>query len=220
MTGNRQKRSYLTEQRLIAAVIEVMGKAGLEGCTVPAVAKQAGVAVGTIYRRYPDKEALIAAAILDMVLLGDGEQQTDYVELASGARDLHHFLRRVCEAAVRIASGNRTLLLAIRSFSRATPDAAWLAQFEAHKGSGREAIVRSAMARFGPEIRGGEQSLRLALAALYGAVEAIWLEPQAGLFSEPPSPHEFVDAFAEMQMMFLSADGPSILIKPPRPESG
>jgi AcrR family transcriptional regulator len=202
---SRQQRSFLTEQRLNSAAIEILKEDGLAGCTVPEVAKRAGVAVGTIYRRFANKEALLAAAILDFVSLGGGERESSYADLAANAVDLRDFLRRVSEVAVKAARDNRTFLLAIRSFAQTATDSGWRAEFEAQRGRGRESIVRAAMARFGPEISGGEQSLRLSLAALYGAVEVVWLEPQAGLFDVPPSPKAFIEAFAEMQAMFLTA---------------
>jgi AcrR family transcriptional regulator len=182
-----------------------MIEAGLDGCTIPAIAKRAGVAVGTIYRRYPDKEALLATAILDFVSLGGGEREGDYADIAAKAVDLQGFLQRVSEIAVSTARENRTFLLAIRSFAKSATNAAWRAEFEVQRGRGRESIVRAAMVRFGDEITGGEQALRLSLAALYGAVEVVWLEPQTGLFKEQPSPETFIDTFAEMQTAFLTA---------------
>lgn len=201
---NRQQRSFLTERRLNRAVIEAMMEDGLAGCTVPAIARRAGVAVGTIYRRYPDKEALLGTAILDFVSLGGGEREEEYATLSAKAVDLRDFLRRVSEMAVKTARENRTFLLAIRSFAKSATSPAWLAEFKAHRGRGRESIVRAGMTRFGAQIAGGEQALRFSLAALYGGVEVVWLEPQAGLFSEPPSPDTFIDAFVEMQTAFLS----------------
>src|SRR5947209_19561051 len=48
----RQKRSLLTEQRLIAAVSHQLSEAGSAGRTVLSFAKRAGVAVGTASCRY------------------------------------------------------------------------------------------------------------------------------------------------------------------------
>jgi AcrR family transcriptional regulator len=201
--GKRQERSFRTEERLAAAVIGELREAGLEGCTVPAVAQRAGVAVGTIYRRYANKDALIADAILNLVSLGEGARHGDYAALANEARDLRDCLSRIATAAAEIASENRTFLLAIRSFARTKADPAWRKKFQELQGLGRDAVVRAVMARFGPQIRGGEAALRLSLAALYGAVEVIWLEPQAGLFSKPPSRQEFIEGLTRMQVQFL-----------------
>jgi AcrR family transcriptional regulator len=200
----RQQRSLRTERRLAEAVIGVLSDGGLDRCTVPAVAQRAGVAVGTVYRRYADKDAMVGAAILDLVSLGEGAREQDYAAIADQASDLGDFLRRIAETAVVIACEQRTLLMAIRAFARNSPDKDWRARFDALVGRGRETVVRAAMRRFGSEIRGGEPRLRLSLAALYGAVDAVWLEPQAGLFVEAPSREEFIDGFVEMQSMFLS----------------
>jgi len=203
----RQKRSLLTEQRLIAAVIDQLSEAGPEGCTVPRVAKRAGVAVGTVYRRYADKDALVAAAILNFVSLGESAEQEHYAALADESRDLREFLSRLTRLAVDVASQRRTLLLSIRAFAGTNADSPWHAKFQELRGRGRDLVVRSAMARFGHTIRGGESALRLSLAALYGAVEVTWLEPQAGLYKQPPSCDEFIDGVARMQALFLTRAG-------------
>ncbi len=55
----RQKRSRATRERLLAAVERVVRERGLARATVRAIAAQANVSVGTIYRRFPNKRALI-----------------------------------------------------------------------------------------------------------------------------------------------------------------
>jgi AcrR family transcriptional regulator len=47
-------------QRILAAAAEVFTTRGLQA-TLDDVARQAGVGVGTVYRRFPDKEALVDA---------------------------------------------------------------------------------------------------------------------------------------------------------------
>lgn len=200
----RRPGSRETERKLIAAVIQLMQAGGLAACTAPAVAERAGVAVGTIYRRYPDKDALVGAAILDLVSLEDGEREADYAAFAHAAADLGDFFRRIAAHAVRVACQNRTLVLAVRAFARAAPEGPWRERFTAEQGRARNVIVRAAMASFGSEIRGGEVALRLSLAAVYGAVEAVWLEPIAGLFDPLPSPEAFVEGLVEMQTRFLN----------------
>src|SRR5437763_13201273 len=88
----RQPRSLETERKLIAAVLDILDTDGLEACTAPALAKRAGVAVGTIYARYPDKDALIRAALLELVSLGDGAHEGGITALADDAADLEAFL--------------------------------------------------------------------------------------------------------------------------------
>jgi AcrR family transcriptional regulator len=54
----RQERSRQTRDRLLDAAEAVLARDGLEGATVPAIAAEAGVAVGSVYRRFPDKDGL------------------------------------------------------------------------------------------------------------------------------------------------------------------
>jgi AcrR family transcriptional regulator len=54
-----QERSRRTRDRLLDAAEAVLARDGLDGATVPAIARKAGVAVGSVYRRFPDKDALM-----------------------------------------------------------------------------------------------------------------------------------------------------------------
>jgi AcrR family transcriptional regulator len=55
-----RKDAERNRQRILAAAGELFGERGLQ-VTLDAVAERAGVGVGTVYRRFPDKEALIDA---------------------------------------------------------------------------------------------------------------------------------------------------------------
>jgi AcrR family transcriptional regulator len=46
------------EERILAAAIELFAAEGYASVTVPEVAAQAGVGLGTLYQRFPSKEAL------------------------------------------------------------------------------------------------------------------------------------------------------------------
>ncbi|MER5771629.1 TetR/AcrR family transcriptional regulator [Streptomyces sp. NPDC001985] len=62
MEGGRPLRrdAALNRERILHAAREVFGQQGL-GVTLDGVARHAGVGVGTVYRRFPTKEALIQA---------------------------------------------------------------------------------------------------------------------------------------------------------------
>lgn len=57
----RQARSRETLTRLLDAAEAVLSEGGLEAATVPAIAQRAGVSVGAVYRRFPDKDGLLRA---------------------------------------------------------------------------------------------------------------------------------------------------------------
>ena len=56
-----QNRGKLTLERLLDAAEQMLDFVGLEGATVPAIAAAAGVSVGNVYKRFPDKDSLLRA---------------------------------------------------------------------------------------------------------------------------------------------------------------
>jgi AcrR family transcriptional regulator len=67
-TGERPLRrdAERNRQRILAAAAEVFTERGLDA-TLDEVARVAGVGIGTVYRRFPDKESLIAELFRDRI---------------------------------------------------------------------------------------------------------------------------------------------------------
>lgn len=63
----RQARSRESERKLLQAAFQLLAKEGLEGATIPRIATQAGLSPAAIYRRFPDKTALLEAVVLAAV---------------------------------------------------------------------------------------------------------------------------------------------------------
>jgi len=63
----QQERSRESLQKLLRATIEVLGQHGVEGATIPRIARHAGLTPGSVYRRFHDKEALLETAILGIL---------------------------------------------------------------------------------------------------------------------------------------------------------
>ncbi|MGH1487911.1 MAG: TetR/AcrR family transcriptional regulator [Acidimicrobiales bacterium] len=57
----REAQASATRERILAATVAVIGE-GIAALSIPAVARQAEVSVPTVYRYFPDKEALLDAA--------------------------------------------------------------------------------------------------------------------------------------------------------------
>ncbi|WP_241778658.1 MULTISPECIES: TetR/AcrR family transcriptional regulator [unclassified Streptomyces] len=70
----RQARSAATLARVLRAAEDIASSSGLEEMTMTGVAERAGVAVGSIYRRFEGKEQLIAALTERML-----ERREEYV---------------------------------------------------------------------------------------------------------------------------------------------
>ena len=72
----QQARSRESMRKLLKAAAEVLGQHGLEGTTIPRIACHAGLTPGAIYRRFPDKDAL-----LETVIIGILERQDERLRL-------------------------------------------------------------------------------------------------------------------------------------------
>lgn len=73
----QQARSRESLRKLLKAAAEVLGQHGVEGTTIPRIARHAGLTPGAIYRRFPDKDAL-----LETVILGILERQDERLRVA------------------------------------------------------------------------------------------------------------------------------------------
>src|ERR1700751_4073198 len=60
----QQARSRESMRKLLKAAAKALGQDGLEGATIPRIAQHAGLTPGTIYRRFPDKDALLETVII------------------------------------------------------------------------------------------------------------------------------------------------------------
>jgi AcrR family transcriptional regulator len=63
----QQQRSRQTFDSLLAATIRLLESDTLEACTLPRIATEAGLAAASVYRRFPDKAALLRAAFLHVL---------------------------------------------------------------------------------------------------------------------------------------------------------
>lgn len=54
-----QARSRKSLERLLSAATDILNKSGLEAATIPRIAARARLSPGTVYRRFPDKDALL-----------------------------------------------------------------------------------------------------------------------------------------------------------------
>jgi AcrR family transcriptional regulator len=90
-------------QRILAAAAQVLSERGLDA-TLDEVARAAGVGVGTVYRRFPDKEALVDELFRDRVdaLVATAEQ-------ALAEPDPWQALLSYLESATELMAGNAAL---------------------------------------------------------------------------------------------------------------
>src|SRR5579862_6425217 len=56
-----QARSQATTEHLLEAAEELLAEGGADAATLRAIADRAGVSLGIVYRRFPDKDAILRA---------------------------------------------------------------------------------------------------------------------------------------------------------------
>jgi AcrR family transcriptional regulator len=69
----KQQRSRETLRALLTATVRLLDKDGLENCTLPRIADEAGVSAASVYRRFSDKDALVKGCVFE----GAGAEQRD-----------------------------------------------------------------------------------------------------------------------------------------------
>ncbi len=93
LEARRRRASAEVEAAILTATLELVGERGYAGLVVDAVAERAGAARSVLYRRWPDKAHLVAAALehAQAGLVpddGSGELRTDLQTVLRNVADL------------------------------------------------------------------------------------------------------------------------------------
>jgi len=124
----QQERSRLTLHRLLSAAEALLEHGGLDAATVPAIAEAAGVSVGVIYRRFPNKDALLRA-VYERFFITTAEQNVLRLQSLNVAEAMKIPLPRLVRGIVRgMVEGyrrRRGLLRALTLYARTHPDASF-----------------------------------------------------------------------------------------------
>jgi len=165
-----QERSKATTERLLAAAEALLREGGSDAATLRAIADRAGVSLGIVYRRFPDKDAVLRAVY---VRFFERVREANELALPNAAnRSMRRAsLRRLAlSLAAGIADGyrlHRPLLRALLLYARSHQDRDFrtrAATLNAATFAGLERLLLSrpeVAARPRPEI-----AVRFAIAAL------------------------------------------------------
>ncbi len=88
-------RSAAAEAAILDATLELLAERGLEGLSIEAVAARAGVGKATIYRRWPSRDEMIAAAFRS------ADRRVDILEVGNVRDDLVGLLGEFQRATLR-----------------------------------------------------------------------------------------------------------------------
>ena len=178
-TPPKQARSLETVNRLLDAAEQLLEEEGLDAATVPAIAHRAGVSVGVVYRRFPDKDALLRA-VWERFLARKREQSMTVLAACEGLNlPLPQLLRGVIRGSIEAHRRSRNLLRALLLFSRTHPDPKF--KRSAHEMN-RASLAAVTMLMVGQRERidhpHPEAAIEFAMIAMASLIQAVILEAE------------------------------------------
>jgi AcrR family transcriptional regulator len=121
----KQSRSRESLQRLLNAATEVLNESGLEGATIPRIAAKAGLSPGAIYRRFPDKDALLQTVVLTELEQIDENTRTQLTPEIAEQVSLQHFAKQMIQISLQVHRQYATLKRALEHYFLTHPNAAF-----------------------------------------------------------------------------------------------
>lgn len=120
----KQSRSRESLQRLLNAAVEVLNERGLEGATIPRIAARAGLSAGAVYRRFPDKDALLQTVVLTELEQMD-ENATQLTPELAEQGSLQDFAKQMIQQSLQIHRQYSTLKRTLDQYVLTHPNAAF-----------------------------------------------------------------------------------------------
>ena len=112
----QQARSRESTRKLLKAAMEVLGQHGVEGTTIPRIAHHAGLTPGALYRRFPDKDALLETVIIGILERQDERLRISFTPAMARQIPLAVFAEQLIGSMILSQRANSKLLRAIRQF--------------------------------------------------------------------------------------------------------
>jgi AcrR family transcriptional regulator len=114
----QQARSRESTRKLLKAAAEVLGQHGVEGTTIPRIAQHAGLTPGAVYRRFPDKDALLETVIIGILDRQDKRLRMMFTPTMARQIPLAVFAEHFINSMLVSYRGNAGLLRALRQFAQ------------------------------------------------------------------------------------------------------
>lgn len=199
-----QARSRESLARLLKATIEVLDKDGIEGATIPRIAARAGLSPGAVYRRFPDKDALMREVCIRVFESNYKQMRELFAAERWKDKSLEEIARSVVELTLKGHRTHRGLMRAVIFFVWQHPDAAFVRRCDEVEWKTFQDIAELLLTRR-HEIRHPHPETAVRFAILTLAIAA------QGILVLPPNPKDLsrllpnLDAYLERELpkMFL-----------------
>lgn len=124
----QQARSRESTRKLLKAAAEVLGQHGVDGATIPRIAKHAGLTPGAVYRRFADKDALLETMVIGIVERQDERLRETITPEIARQIPLPVLVEQLIDGMLISYRANANLLRAIRQFVHGRESSAFMAK--------------------------------------------------------------------------------------------
>jgi AcrR family transcriptional regulator len=127
----QQPRSQATVDRLLAAAEALLREGGAEAATLRAIAERAGVSLGIVYRRFPDKDAVLRAVYVRFFERGAEANRRSFANPAVAGMPLAALAAALVAGMAHAYRAERDLLRALVLYARTHEDPEFRARADA-----------------------------------------------------------------------------------------
>ncbi len=200
----KQARSRESTRKLLKAAAAVLGRYGVEGTTIPRIARQAGLTPGAVYRRFADKDALIETMIIGILERSDENLRALLTPEVARRTPLPALADQVIEAMLASYRSNPGLLRALREFAQARRQTRFFAKARKLEMRTLRYLVDVLLERR-REIRhpDPETALFFAVAVLLGALTELIVTDRDMMHWSAVLPSDSETVKEELKRMFL-----------------
>jgi AcrR family transcriptional regulator len=208
----QQARSRESLQRLLQAAADVLQEEGLEGATIPRISVRAGLTPGAVYRRFPDKDALMQTVVLTIMQSNDaGVAGLLKPEKAAGLT-LEKTVDEILHETVKSYRRYSRLLSAVAQYFRSHPDMAFKKKVDVIETRTFLRVV-AYLLYFRQEILHPDPERAVAFAfsvAGHSLREILLMEAMTDVWTPilPRSDEELVEELSAMMLAYLRSSGP------------
>ncbi len=190
---------------MLDAAREVLGHHGADGATISRIARHAGLTPGSVYRRFENKEALLEAAILEILENQEETMKTSLTPLATSPIELREFAGKVIGGMVGAYRANAGLLRGMRQFMQERLDSPFGKKASALEGMHFQRTV-DLFLLFGKEIHHPQpgMAVSLALKMIAGTLYQVVVWPRQSKAVEDLLPADDDTLARELTRAFLT----------------
>jgi AcrR family transcriptional regulator len=215
----RQTRSRESLRRLLDAAEVVLAKHGLEGATLPRIAAKAGIAPTNVYRRFRDKDALMAAVFQRLTERSSTATATQFDPEALRPVGLVALSKNVIEGMIRNFRADAGLTRASVRYSEEHWEMDFVRKARASEAQSFQMMV-NAFLMWRDQIKHAEpeRAIRFAFVMVALALRELVLFGRTRIFGDilPLDDNTLREELTRMFLRYLGVDSTEIAISPAR----